>query len=386
MINKLKKIALMSCALATGCATMDASEVSQVAKPNSAPIASVTQFEQPLKCMDRAFADFGVSGVTIAVSAVPDYTGRVFVGSDIWLQTAITKMSQRSGAFVVTDYNPNQWAPEQGLWTLSNKQGFYIPAYYVRGAISGFANNVAENTGQVAAGSALYNGGAGIGTAYSTVSVDLTIGNLLQRTLISRAHAGNEIVLESKAKGAQVGGLLKKFGANLEINASRNDGVPQAVRALVELNAIEILGRLTGVPYWTCLGADSNDPQAMQIRRDIFSNMSNPERVVFVQRRLGRLGYYNGAINGQIDQALGEAVSAYSRDNGLPPATDDFALYQKLTEWRDGSTAPQRISAAPAQPAAPVEPPKEERKPSASCRSACRCAEGGDAAKSGRVG
>ena len=288
-----------SLALMTGCATPPTSDISEVAKPDSPPTASTTRFDDALSCMDKAFADFGVSDVTIAVSAVPDYTGQVFVGSDIWLQTAITKMSQRSGAFTVTDYNPNQLAPEQGLWALSQKEGFYIPAYYIRGAISGFANNVAENSVTLGASDPTNSGAVSAGSAYSLVSVDLSIGNLQQRTLINRARAANEIALRSNASGGQLGGILSKFGANLEIVASRADGIPHAVRALIELNAIESLGRLTGVPYWSCLGTSHHDNAAQRTRADIFYSMSEPERVVFTQRRLSRLGYYQGRLERQ---------------------------------------------------------------------------------------
>lgn len=352
-----------SALLASGCATMEAEEVARIARPNQAPIKAVTSFEEPLQCMDELFNDYGVSGVTVAVSGVPDYTGRIFVGSDIWLQSAITKMSQRSGAFVVTDYNPNQFAPEQGLWLLSNKQGFYIPAYYIRGAISGFANNIADTSGDLAVGTVLKGGGIGRNVAYSTVSVDLTVGNLVQRTLISRAQAGNEVVLQSRSTGAQVGGSFEKYGANIEITATRADGVPQAVRTLVELNAIEILGRLTGAPYWACLGAAHEDDSARQARRDIFFNMSPAERVVFAQRRLGRLGYYAGPLDGHISPDVATALGAYLRDQGRSSQTAlDFATYELLTQWRRGeaSAAPEAAARPAAVAALPSPAPADQ--------------------------
>ncbi len=337
MINTVKTLALAALLGVASCASVDPADIAGSARPNQPPTPAVTRFEEPLKCMDEAFADFGVSGVTIAVSAVPDYTGRVFVGSDIWLQSAINKMSQRSGAFVVTDYNPNQLAPEQGLWTLSGKEGFYIPAYYVRGAISGFAGNVAENSARAGLGTPLDGAAIGREAAYSLISVDLTVGNLQQRTLISRAQASNEVVLESRASGTQLGGMLEKYGANLEILASRSDGVPSAVRALVELDAIEVLGRLTGVPYWACLGAGHDDPAARQARRDIHFNMSGPERQVFVQRRLARLGYYDGPVNGMESPALSQAVSAFAARQRLAQDLAGLDLYQALTDWRPGA-------------------------------------------------
>lgn len=360
MPSRLRTLAAAGLLAFGGCATVDPSSVPEMARPDTAPTPAVTRFEDPLRCMDQLYADFGVSSVTIAVSGVPDYTGRVFVGSDIWLQGAITKMSQRSGAFVVTDYNPNQLAPEQGLWSLSNKQGFYIPAYYTRGAISGFAGSVAENSATLGLGTPIDGGSATMGSAYSLVSVDLTLGNLQQRTLISRARAANEVVLESRGSGGQVGGMLEKYGANLEIVASRADGIPQAVRALIELNAIEVLGRLTGVPYWRCLGSDNDEPSAQAARRDIFSNMSEPERVVFMQRRLTRLGYYRAGVDGVRSEALVAAAGAFARDRGLPEDIDELTLYEALTEWSKDDPRPARVAAAPPPPVAPASQPVQE--------------------------
>jgi len=363
MFNQLKtrvsralapRLAVASALLASGCATVDPATVSQTARPNQPPTPAVTRFEEPLQCMDRLFADFGVSGVTIAVSAVPDYTGRVYVGSDIWLQSAITKMSQRSGAFVVTDYNPNQLAPEQGLWALSSKTNFYIPAYYVRGAISGFAGNVADASNTAGIGTPIDGAAASTSASYSLVSVDLTVGNLQQRTLISRAQAANEVVLETRAAGAQLGGMLQKYGANLEIVASRSDGIPHAVRALIELNAIEVLGRLTGVPYWSCLGADDDDATAAQARADIHHSMSEPERVVFLQRRLNRLGYYSSGLDGVRTPDLMSAAATFAGDAGYTDGLDELALYEALTQWSEDTPAPARRTAA--VPPLPLEP------------------------------
>ena len=353
MIANLKKAACAAAALLAGCATPSTTDLSKSARPDGPPTASTTRFDNALGCMDKAFQDFGVSDVTIAVSAVPDYTGQVFVGSDIWLQTAITKMSQRSGAFTVTDYNPNQLAPEQGLWTLSQKEGFYIPAYYIRGAISGFANNVAENSVTLGGADATNSGAVTSGSAYSLVSVDLSVGNLQQRTLINRARAANEVALRSRASGGQLSGILQKFGANLEIVASRADGIPHAVRALIELNAIESLGRLTGVPYWSCLGTDHQDHAAQRTRADIYYSMSDAERTVFVQRRLARLGYFDGPLNGAQSADLHSAVSRYSQSKGKATLSG-LALYEDLTDWSETNRGEVRSRAARA-PSAPTQ-------------------------------
>ncbi|MCG8441561.1 MAG: hypothetical protein MI723_07120, partial [Caulobacterales bacterium] len=333
---------------AAGCATTNPANVPDIARPDTPPAPAHTRFQEALVCMDQLYGDYGVSNVTIAVSGVPDHTGRVFVGSDTWLQTAITKMSQRSHAFVVTDFNPNPYAPEQAMFTMvRDNQRFYVPAYYIRGAISGFADDVASDNQTLAIGSAMYDGGVGANRSFSTVSVDLTIGDLVQRTLVGRATSGNEVVLRSRGVGAQFGGRFQKFGADVELSVSQRDGIPQAVRSLIEIGAIEITGRLTGVPYWSCLDGDHDDPGVAQVRGDVHANMSDPERVVFTQRRLFALGYYTGVMNGQASPELDAAIAAYAGDRGVParPA-NDRRLYDQLTRWREDVV--RRAAEAPA--------------------------------------
>lgn len=347
--------ALAALFVATGCAsTPSPAETSANARPNAQPTKSITRFDAALSCMDTQFADYGVTGVVIAVSGVPDYTGRAYVGSDLWLQAAINRMSQRSNAFTLTDVNPNPNAPEERLFSmLSDKRQFYYPAYYIRGAISGFAEQVAVTNATAALGAVRMDAGIGRSRASSIVSVDLQVGDMVQRRLIGRTVSGNEIVLQSRSAGAQLGGRLSKLGANLEFSSSAADGVPQAVRALIELGAIESLGRLAGTPYWACLGDGADPGEIARIRADVYANMSVPERIVFVQRRLGRLGLYSGPLDGVASPALSAAVRAYGAERGLAATQpDDFNLYVRLTEWR----ADTAIQAAAPMPAAAIQP------------------------------
>lgn len=44
------------------------------------------------------------------------------------------------------------------------------------------------------------------------------------------------------------------------MNLARTEGQSQALRGLVELAVVELIGKLTKTPYWTCLGV--SDPKA----------------------------------------------------------------------------------------------------------------------------
>jgi peptidoglycan hydrolase-like protein with peptidoglycan-binding domain len=104
------------------------------------------------------------------------------------------------------------------------------------------------------------------------------------------------------------------------------------VRTLVELNAIETLGKLTRTPYWRCLGVKQSDPVAAQKTHRYFEQMKEPERIEFVQRSLAGLGGFEGEIDGKSSANLAEAIGAYQAQNALvATGRIDQQLYASLT-------------------------------------------------------
>ena len=51
-------------------------------------------------------------------------------------------------------------------------------------------------------------------------------------------------------------------GFNLTIKMSRVESVGQAVRNLIELGTLELLGRHSGLPYWECLSTRPSNERA----------------------------------------------------------------------------------------------------------------------------
>ena len=104
-----------------------------------------------------------------------------------------------------------------------------------------------------------------------------------------------------------------------------------AIRSLVELSAIEVMGKLTEVPYWRCLRIEQTNPEMVAEARSWFESMSQQERVVFTQRALTSTGFYSGAINGVYDESTKAASSRYQAKNGLiANGRIDFQLYRSL--------------------------------------------------------
>ncbi len=105
----------------------------------------------------------------------------------------------------------------------------------------------------------------------------------------------------------------------------------RALRTLVELTALEMIGRYTKVPYWECLGLAGTDPRAKQIAYDQYSSMRDDERIAFVSAALKSNGYYSGPKVTAMTPDLRAAAARYQQENNQPAmGLLSFELYYAL--------------------------------------------------------
>ena len=162
------------------------------------------------------------------------------------------------------------------------------------------------------------------------MSVDMNVGKLLTRQILPGISASNSIAVVQSGKGADVGGLIGKAGLSLSVSLNKSEGFHQAVRSLIELSTIEILGKLTQVPYWRCLSIESTNPNFRAEARTWYDSMSIPDRSRFVSTGLVRSGYFT-SVTSEVTPELSEAVARYQAQNDLVPNGQiDFDLYYRL--------------------------------------------------------
>ena len=312
------------------------------ARPDTAPTRTITSFSASLRCMDDLFVQYGITGWLVTSDGIPDATGEVSAGTKEMLISAISQASVKSNAFNFVDFesqsnvtvlasfladpnNPNVPVPA----------GFEIPNHYVRGAISQLDSGVvAESVGGGAAFSTgNYGGdvGASVDQVASVVSVDLNIGDVFTRQMLPGVSASNSITVRRSGKAADAGATIDKLGLNFNLSFDRSEGMHAAVRTLIELSTIEVLGKLSQVPYWRCLEIEQTNPEVEAQARDWFAQMSEEERVTFVQRALKGMGLYQGEISGELDGQTREAIGTYqSREQQIANGEINFDLYASL--------------------------------------------------------
>ncbi|MBT0957286.1 peptidoglycan-binding protein [Alphaproteobacteria bacterium KMM 3653] len=323
-----------------------------IAEPATRPARNFTSFAKSLRCMDDLLLAKGRRGTLISSTYIPDETNLVNVGADDMLINAFNQLNRKSRSYIFVDQAlvRKDGIPEIQLGSKKD----VTPSLYIRGSISQLDANTAS--GDLGADftqlDSLTPGfsykTAGYGRDMSVVTVDMHLVAYPSRRVLTGGSVANSMVVVSRGWGTGAKGLIEnaRLGVTLEIDRIESRG--QAVRNLVELNLIELIGRHAGVPYWTCLELPATD--ARNNRRDErrFTFATRRDMTREAQEMLQELGLYYGQTDGKLDDATRRAISTFqAKENILPNGIVDYDLITRLRE-RTGWLEPMKDTSPPA--------------------------------------
>ncbi len=347
--------ALGGCASAERLEVKDATvaQTQQTLKgPEAAPFRTITGFSQALRCMDNLFIEYGVRDVSMLVEEIADSTKKVNAGTRDMLITAMSDMTRRSRAVRLVAFGKDATNAISFLASAQRQSAYeVIPQFDIKGSVSQLDENVIRNQKDAGLGiQPFLNIGVSRDAATSILGLDLSVLATEDMSVIPGVTSRNSVVILKTGRGADADAAYHKFGVNFSMNLSRSEGQAQALRGLVELAVIELMGKLTRTPYWKCLGADpdTNDEIKLELS-DWFYSMAagRGEIVAYYQSQLRRRGFYAGPVDGEFNPAIDEALANYRAALGLSrEAVIDEALFRA---WFNADHS--KIT-APAQPAA----------------------------------
>lgn len=334
------------------CATTDADRQEFLQKtyaqqaPVALPVRSVTSFNASLQCMDRLLVARGGPPVNITSKLFADPSGRAQAAIKEMVITALSEMSRESGAFRFVDYEVDLVHQDTVQYLSSlmmSRQAMAIvaPEVYVSGAVSYIDQNVAAKRRSLGISADSTTGAQRSATGdvafdsdlnASVVSLELHLGQMKTRTLFPGIHAANSVLVDKGGDGIDGGGALRKFGVQFNLGRDRTQGTGVALRTLVDLGMIELMGKWLKLPYWTCLAVDSTRPEFRRELYQWYGAMTPAARVRAAQKRLEDAGYYRGRVDGRESPAFRQALSLFQADRDLP-ATGvlDFAAWEQLS-------------------------------------------------------
>ncbi|MCU7851826.1 MAG: DUF4384 domain-containing protein [Candidatus Thiodiazotropha sp. (ex Monitilora ramsayi)] len=311
--------------------TQATTEVRIVATPNAAPQRAITNFSTSLRCMDKLFLRYRISDLKIGTQDIPDRTEVVLAGTKDMLISALSQMSIESRAvkFVALGQDLEDITRFHSLHQLKN---FTAPDFFIRGAITQVDRGVIEK--QVSGGLAIaeaFSLSASKDNIASIITLDMNMGLVSNLQILPGITSSNSIAVARKGKGLDLSGTIKKLGAVFQVDFTESEGLHHAVRTLVELGVIELMGRLTQVPYWECLDIETTSTLVQSQIQDWYKSLAREDLTKFVQAKLYALGLYAGPVDGKSNAPLRTAITLFKKEQGqIADSRLDYMLYYSL--------------------------------------------------------
>ena len=349
VLSHCRSLASLACiaaaVLLTACATPanvrdDAtfqSYASVADRPVARPVRSVSSFSPSLMCMDRLFREAQLPTTLIASKQIPDYSTRVAVATKDMIITALSQMSRLSNAFRYVDYEVDIARQDtvQNLTTIllnNNQIQLQRPALYISGAIAFVDQNVLNNRLDLGTSSSRLDTGLSKNRNATIVGLELHLGDFRSRTLIPGLDSANEVIIGNGGQGLDLAGRIGSYGVQFNVGRDYTQGTGAAVRTLVELAAIELVGKWARVPYWQCLTLEQTNPNFQRQMRDWYDEGSPLVYNKLVQRSLISQGYLvdKGVPIDENNPEFVAALGKFQADSGIVVSgTVDFETYER---------------------------------------------------------
>jgi Domain of unknown function (DUF4384) len=337
---------LLASLLITGCAApMDArkdtkyqSMASVADRPTSRPTRSLSSMSASLMCMDHMFRQADLPTTLITAKQIPDVSGKIAVATKDMIVTALSQMSRLSNAFRYIDYEVDISRQDtvQNMTAImlnNNQMQLQKPALYVSGAVSFVDQNIISNRIETGTSASRLETGFSNNRNATLIGLDLHMGDFRTRTIIPGLDSANEVVIGNASQGLDLAGKIGSYGVQFNVGRDYTQGPGAAIRTLVDLAMIELIGKWSRLPYWRCLTLDQTHPELQRQLRDWYEAGSPAAHSKLVKTALAGLGYMKQQQIADPDNtaAFKTILGKYQADSGLVvTGVIDFPTYERV--------------------------------------------------------
>ncbi|MGF6507618.1 DUF4384 domain-containing protein [Paraburkholderia sp. 35.1] len=298
--------------------------------------------------MDEMLASTHQTPIRITSKSIADPSGKAGTSVKDLVITALAQMSERSKTFEFVDYEINlvQQDTVQYLSSLllgMNAMNIEPPQVYVSGAVSYIDENVVGKRRSlgISADGSIRGHEFSTDLAYdgdvhaSIIALELHLGELRTRTLVPGIYAANSAIVAKSGSGIEGGGTIFKTGVQFSLSNDHSQGSGLALRSLVDLGMIELVGKWLKLPYWQCLSLNEAAPEFQRELRTWYDAATPAYLTMLAQTVLRRETYYDGPVDGISSTELKAAIAEFQMDQDIPSTgLLSFPTYQAMLAKR----------------------------------------------------
>ncbi len=335
-------LTLTSVALLTGCESNPQNVDVKLEK--SAPVPTFTIYTKAIDKLGMMTDIYDVGTLRVMTTQVTDNTG-TSIATQAEIPSDITEMVKSSlnsigGRITYIPYDPNFLSNNMavGYSEFANK---LIPDVMVSGGITEFDRALVSKGKGTDLGLGGTIGGKSIGldftdkgkSSLARVTLDFNLVDFQTFAGIPRIQAINSMKLSAAKKEASIGFQIVGNAFGVSGNVQKVQGRHAAVRLLVQLSMIQIIGRYQRLPYWNLIpGADADQVVVDRIIEQYYT-YSQVDQIIKFQELLYISGYsvnVTGQYDTQTDQALKEFASQQGLAEGGVNASTYYELYSRI--------------------------------------------------------
>ncbi len=304
-------------------------------------VKKTTNYTASLDTFGRITEIFSSRPVKIQSKAVHDDTGAAqATGGEIptdiseMIKTAINKMG---GKVMYIDYDPGHMSNMKALG-YSNFNKKIIPNLVISGGITEFDRSLDVRGKGTDLGASGTVGGKKFGLDFgdnekkstSNITIDMNLIDFQTWAMVPKMSASNTVSVHSGLASSEIGFSLLAVTFGMSGNVKKVQGRHAAVRLLVELSTIEIIGRYLNLPYWKILPNGKVDKIVVESISKKFVRANKEDQIAMIQNTLYLHGY-SADMTGKMDEATKAAVDKYKAKAGSKVSGyDTLALFQEL--------------------------------------------------------
>jgi hypothetical protein len=227
------------------------------------------------------------------------------------VRTAVNRIGAR---VVYVPYHPDYLVSQAQLGA---KFGVTMPDFLITGALTEFDRALSgagrSNNASIEFGSGRGNTALGFDNKrtaiFSALALDLNLVSFNTQQMVPRIQASNvvKVLNFSSEDNASLGFYGDAFGFKLE--GKYLQGRHSAIRTLVDLSVLEIVGKATNTPYWRCIPNGTPDPVVVDNMRASFESLAPEMKIGLVQVMLRKYGQ-PVVVTQQFDEPTKNAVRA----------------------------------------------------------------------------
>lgn len=297
--------------------------------PKLPPVRNLTPFSEGLVCMDKLVKQNAVRG-SILVEDLADKTTKSPAGISDMVLTALAQATRGSGTeFRIVAYGGDTRNLIELMRQSGSKDAYdpaKLPTLAVRGSVSQYDENLAKAT--VDAGISLgpfkkwvWGVGHAKSTSVNQLALDMHMIDTRDFSVVPGASAFNvaAVVQDGSGIDAEVT-YANRIGANFGRSVAKSEGRAAAVRNLVELGTIELLGRWAKLPYWRCLSVPDDSLDVAAEVDGWFESMSTAQKLSLLLKHFRLVGMF--PENGEVEASMFKlAYQHYAQALGANPET-----------------------------------------------------------------